>query len=82
MITQNGTFIIAGVEKTIIIDGLTNRSLDQSPIDKGIDNLKSVAINRMSRISLETVTPARLIDTRSLGTAITEFFVGSREVRQ
>ena len=79
MITQKGTFIIDGIEKTLIIDSLTNRSLDQSPIDKGLENLKSTALTRMSRISLETVTPARLIDIRPLGTAITEFFMESRE---
>jgi len=81
MITQNGTFIIDGVEETLIIDSLTNRSLDQSPINKGLDTLKSTAINRMSRISLETVTPSRLVDTRPLGTAIAEFFSESRELR-
>ena len=82
MITQNGTFIIDGVERTLIIHWLTNRSLDHSPINKGLDSLKSAAINRMSRVSLETVTPSRLIDIRPSGPAITEFFVGSREVGQ
>ncbi len=79
MVTKEGTFIIDGMEKTLIIDSLINRSLGQSPIDKGLENLKSTAISRMSRISLETVTPARLIDIGPFRTAVTEFFMESRE---
>jgi len=79
IITQDGTFIIDGMEKTLIIDSLTNRSLNQSPIDKGLETLKSTAITRMSKIPLDTVTPLQLIDIRPLETAVTEFFSGSRE---
>ncbi len=82
MITQDGTFIIDGVEKTLTIDSLTNRSLDQSPINRCLETLKSTAISLMSKISLETVTPSQLIDIRPFGTAIAEFFSGSSELRQ
>jgi DNA-directed RNA polymerase subunit beta len=82
MITPGGTFIIDGVERALTIDWINNRSLNNSPLNRSLDTLKSTAIKRMSKISFETVTPSRLIDIRPLGTAITEFFVGSREVGQ
>jgi len=78
LITQDGTFIIDGVEQTSIIDSLTNRSLGQSLINQGLEAVKSTAIRRMSKISLESATPSQLIDVRPLRTAVNSFFSRSR----
>jgi len=77
LITQDGTFIIDGVEQTLIIDSLTNRSLGQSQINQGLETLKSTAIRRMGKISLESVTPSQLIDVRPLRAAVNSFFGSS-----
>ena len=73
-ITPDGTFVIDGLERAFTIDWINSRSLDNSPIDRSLDILKSTAIKRMSRISFENVTPSRLIDNGPLAVGIAEFF--------
>ncbi len=80
MITPDRTFIIDGLERALTIEWINNRSLIDSPIDRSLDILKSTAIKRMSRISLESVTPSRLIDIGPFEIAIAEFFGNLRKV--
>lgn len=77
MMTEDGTFIINGVEKTLTIESIASRVLNRSLLDSGLDTLKAKAIIRMNRISVTHVVPSRLIDSGSFVEAVGEFFSSS-----
>ena len=73
-----------GLDSPDDIDHLGNRrvrtvgELIQNQLRAGLLRLQRVAMERMSIISTEAVTPSALINTRPVVAAITEFFGGSQ----
>jgi tetratricopeptide (TPR) repeat protein/very-short-patch-repair endonuclease len=74
MITTKGTFIINGLEKSLNIYWINNRSLKNSPIDISLTDLTSTAIDRMSIIPFDAVNPSVILNFHPFREAIDEFF--------
>lgn len=74
MITPSGTFIVNGLEKKAKIKHLFSIPENQGLISASLDTLVSTAIKRMSKISLEAVTPSTLVDINPFVTGINKFF--------
>lgn len=74
MVTRDGAFIINGKRQMLLSNFVDYLPLERKLLDMVLDNIKNKAIKRMSRVSLERVTPSYLIDPKSFMESINDCF--------